>query len=187
MWHLLNLSPRGTRVERSGSGCANRGCAQSRSGCPTSAHLSSGKRPTGSPSQSPAADRIRRTRISLTRSPTGTVNEARRDLDGGRCWRLRWETAARCYSARQSVRRYRVVTICAFTTNQTDAPLLRIPVDPNDRNGLRQRCRLMADKITTVSKKKLRSRVGRLDDVDMVRVNRAILVFLGLAGTSKGD
>ena len=40
----------------------------------------------------------------------------------------------------------------------------------------------MIDKITTVSKKKLESHVGRLSDEDMVRVNRAAIVFLGLAG-----
>jgi len=40
----------------------------------------------------------------------------------------------------------------------------------------------MIDKITTVSKKKLQSRVGRLSDEDIVRVNRAVVVFLGLAG-----
>jgi mRNA interferase MazF len=40
----------------------------------------------------------------------------------------------------------------------------------------------MADKITTVSKSKLGSHVGRLEDEDMLRLNRAVLVFLGLAG-----
>ena len=74
------------------------------------------------------------------------------------------------------------ITICAFTTDPTDAPLLRIPVAPNEGNGLRQPCRLMADKITTVLKTRLGSRVGQLDDDDLVRLNRAIVVFLGLAG-----
>jgi mRNA interferase MazF len=74
------------------------------------------------------------------------------------------------------------VTICAFTTNPTDAPLFRLPVEPNERNGLKSPCRLMADKITTVSKSKLGSHVGRLEDEDMLRLNRAVLVFLGLAG-----
>ncbi|HKY85609.1 MAG TPA: type II toxin-antitoxin system PemK/MazF family toxin [Pseudorhodoplanes sp.] len=73
------------------------------------------------------------------------------------------------------------ITICAFTTDATEAPLLRLPVEPNERNGLRARCRLMVDKITTVPKSKVGSRVGRLDDADMLRLNRAILVFLGLA------
>ncbi len=77
------------------------------------------------------------------------------------------------------------ITICAFTTDPTQAPLFRIPIEPSEKNGLRAPSRLMVDKITTVSKDRIGSRVGRLDDEDMVRANRAILVFLGLAGSPK--
>ncbi len=77
------------------------------------------------------------------------------------------------------------VTICAFTTDPTDAPLFRIAIEPSGKNGLRAPSRLMVDKLTTVSKERLGSRVGRLDDEDMVRLNRAILVFLGMAGSSR--
>ena len=76
------------------------------------------------------------------------------------------------------------ITICAFTTDPTGAPIFRLAVEPNEHNGLRIPCRLMVDKITTVPKAKVGSRVGRLDDEDMVRLNRALLVFLGLAGPS---
>jgi mRNA interferase MazF len=76
------------------------------------------------------------------------------------------------------------ITICAFTTDDTDAPLFRLLVEPNDLNGLRTPYRLMVDKITTVRKSKLGTLIGRLDDQDMVRLNRAIVVFLGLAGPS---
>ena len=38
----------------------------------------------------------------------------------------------------------------------------------------------MVDKITTVSKKRLGERIGYLDDGATARVNRAILIFLGL-------
>ncbi|MBI2150306.1 MAG: type II toxin-antitoxin system PemK/MazF family toxin [Acidobacteria bacterium] len=79
------------------------------------------------------------------------------------------------------------ITICAFTTDPTDAPLFRLPIVPNERNGLRAPCRLMVDKITTVPKTKIGARVGRLDDEDVVRVNRAILVFLGLAGSASNN
>jgi len=72
------------------------------------------------------------------------------------------------------------VTICAFTTDPTDAPLFRVPVTPDERNGLREPSRLMADKITTVTKTKLGARIGQLDDDDLVRLNRAMVVFLGL-------
>jgi mRNA interferase MazF len=68
------------------------------------------------------------------------------------------------------------------TTDPTDGPLFRLPVEPSERNGLRASCRLMVDKITTVPRGKLGSRIGRLDDEDIVRLNRAIVVFVGLAG-----
>ena len=79
------------------------------------------------------------------------------------------------------------ITVCAFTTDPTEAPLFRLPVEPSERNGLRARCQLMVDKITTVPKSKLRARVGRLTDEDMVRLNRALLVFLGIAAPSVGE
>ena len=40
--------------------------------------------------------------------------------------------------------------ICASTTDETEAPLFRLLVQPNERNGLRAACRLMVDKITTI-------------------------------------
>jgi len=78
------------------------------------------------------------------------------------------------------------ITICAFTTDPTDAPLFRLIIEPNERNGLRSTCRLMVDKIATVSKAKVASRVGRLDDEDMVRLNQAMMVFLGMAVSPRG-
>ena len=73
------------------------------------------------------------------------------------------------------------ITICAFTTDETEAPLFRLPVEPNDRNGVLATSRLMVDKITTIPKSRLGAQIGRLDDDDMLRLNQAILVFLGLA------
>jgi len=73
------------------------------------------------------------------------------------------------------------LTVCAFTTDPTDAPLFRLAVKPSGANGLRAVCRLVADKITTVPRSKIGSYVGRLADEDMLRLNRAVLVFLGLA------
>jgi mRNA interferase MazF len=77
------------------------------------------------------------------------------------------------------------VTVCAFTTDDTDAPLLRIEVAPSERNGLRQPSRLMVDKITTVAKTRLGSRIGWLEDEHVRRLDRAMLVFLGLAASSR--
>lgn len=77
------------------------------------------------------------------------------------------------------------ITICAFTTDETDAPLFRIAVEPDARNGLRLRSRLMVDKITTVPKSRIGAPVGRLDDQDILRLNQALVVFLGLASSPR--
>lgn len=76
------------------------------------------------------------------------------------------------------------VTLCAFTTDPTDAPLFRLAIEPSDVNGLRQSSQLMVDKVTTVPRSRLGRRVGSLDAEDVVRLNRAVLVFLGLAGST---
>ena len=73
------------------------------------------------------------------------------------------------------------ISICVFTTDETEAPLFRLSIEPSPGNGLKVPSRLMVDKLTTVSKERLGARIGRLDGEDMVRLNRAILVFLGLA------
>lgn len=79
------------------------------------------------------------------------------------------------------------ITICAFTTDPTEAPLFRIRIQPSERNGLRAECSLMVDKLTTVPKAKLGSRIGRLDDEDVLPLNQAILVFLGLARSPRSS
>jgi mRNA interferase MazF len=73
------------------------------------------------------------------------------------------------------------VTICPFTSDPADLPLFRVAIEPSDTNGLRLPSQIMADKVTTVRRSKLGSRIGRLGDRDMLRLNRAVMVFLGLA------
>lgn len=73
------------------------------------------------------------------------------------------------------------VTVCPFTTDPTDAPLIRVEIEQDVENGLSQPCRLMVDKITTVRRSRLGDRVGALSDADILRLNRAIVVFLGIA------
>ena len=75
------------------------------------------------------------------------------------------------------------VTICPFTTHVVDAPLMRLAIEASTQNGLRASSQLMIDKITTVSKSKLEHRIGHLSDEDRLRLDRAVLVFLGLAGS----
>jgi mRNA interferase MazF len=75
------------------------------------------------------------------------------------------------------------VTVCAFTTDPTDAPLIRLLVEADEVTGIRESSRLMVDKVTTIPRSKLGERIGQLSDDDTIRLSRALVVFLGLAGT----
>jgi mRNA interferase MazF len=76
------------------------------------------------------------------------------------------------------------ITVCLSTTKERNAPLVRVPVEPNERTGLRQPSWAMVDKIMTVRKSRMGTRIGRVDDQDMVRLGRALIVFMGLAGSA---
>ena len=56
----------------------------------------------------------------------------------------------------------------------------RYRAEPGERLE-RPASKLMVDKVTTVPKSKLGKRLGRLTGEDMLRLNRAIVVFLGLS------
>jgi mRNA interferase MazF len=73
------------------------------------------------------------------------------------------------------------VTICPLTTNPVDAPLTRIAVEPTAGTGIELPSQVMVDKITTMPRANVRDHLGRLADEDLVRLDRALLVFLGLA------
>jgi mRNA interferase MazF len=73
------------------------------------------------------------------------------------------------------------ITVCPFTTNPVEAPLLRLPIDPSEDNGLEQPSQLMVDKVTTVPRSSLGERLGKLRDEEFVALNRSLIVFLGLA------
>jgi mRNA interferase MazF len=79
------------------------------------------------------------------------------------------------------------VTICPFTTDRTEAPIFRLDITPSGGNGLRDTSRLMVDKITTVRRSKLGEQLGVLDDADLVRLNRAMVVFLGIASAGSTE
>ncbi len=76
------------------------------------------------------------------------------------------------------------ITVCPLTTDPTDAPLFRLAIEPTEQNGLRGLSRLMVDKITTVPKARIRQQIGRVSDEVLTRLNRSVVVFLGLAGSA---
>ena len=73
------------------------------------------------------------------------------------------------------------VTVLPMASTVTQAPLIRLPIEPSSDNGLHEPSFVMVDKPMSIRVEKVGPRFGRLDDADMVRVNRALAVFLGIA------
>ena len=74
------------------------------------------------------------------------------------------------------------VTVCPLTTSPGEAPLFRLQIEPTSGNGLEAPSRIMADKVTTVRRTRLRERIGTLDNDEMMALGRAVMTFLGFAG-----
>ena len=73
------------------------------------------------------------------------------------------------------------VTLCPITSFEASAPLLRLAIEPSDRLALEHRSWIEVDKITTVRRSRVGPAIGRLEAADLVRLNSALAVFLGLA------
>lgn len=73
------------------------------------------------------------------------------------------------------------VTLCLVTSELRDAPIFRITVDPSAGNGLRRVSQIQVDKVLTVARERIGGMIGRMDDATMLKVNRSLAVFLGIA------
>jgi mRNA interferase MazF len=73
------------------------------------------------------------------------------------------------------------VVVCQMTSEITEALDFRVTIDPRERNGLRIRSQIMADKPVTVRRARVAQPIGRLDDGDIARLNVA-LAFVGPRG-----
>ena len=72
------------------------------------------------------------------------------------------------------------VTVALLTSTHVDAPLLRILIEPSPTNGLRQRSYVMIDQIFSARTRRIGDVIGHLSDADLVPVNRALAVFVGI-------
>ena len=73
------------------------------------------------------------------------------------------------------------VTLCLVTSTLRDAPIFRITIDPSSANGLERVSQIQIDKILTVARERVGAVIGRLDDATMLKVNRSLAVFVGIA------
>jgi mRNA interferase MazF len=73
------------------------------------------------------------------------------------------------------------VVICPLTTTlRDDADQFRLDVAPSPRNGLREPSQIAIDKITVMPAAKIGAAIGNADDALLLRVNRALALFLSI-------
>jgi mRNA interferase MazF len=73
------------------------------------------------------------------------------------------------------------ITIMPLTSTIINAPLFRITLDPSRQNGLNRVSQIMVDKVLTLPREKIGKRVGHLGNTLMIRVERALSVWLGMS------
>jgi len=73
------------------------------------------------------------------------------------------------------------VTVALISSDLVQAPIFRLNVVPDVENGLNKESQIQIDKIMSVCKERIGSTLGQLDDMMLVRVNRALALWLGLA------
>jgi mRNA interferase MazF len=72
------------------------------------------------------------------------------------------------------------ITLLPLTSTIVDAPLLRLTIDPVRANGLSRVSQVMVDKVLTLPRDKIGDTIGHLDDDVMIRVTRALAMWLSI-------
>lgn len=86
-----------------------------------------------------------------------------------------WSSRQTCFRTRDSV------TVCLLTHVEVGATLLRLRLDPDPSNNLRQPSWVMVDKTTTFRRSNVGQAFGRVGPADLARLDRALALFLGIA------
>ena len=73
------------------------------------------------------------------------------------------------------------VTLLPVTGEIRSAPLFRVTVEPSEANGLKKVSQVMVDKPVSVRRDRIGKPFGNIEDEALLRVNRALAVWVGLA------
>jgi mRNA interferase MazF len=73
------------------------------------------------------------------------------------------------------------VTVALISSEIVQAPIFRLDIEPDESNGLSLQSQVQIDKIMSIRSEKIGSVIGSLNDAMMVRVNRTLALWLGLA------
>ena len=73
------------------------------------------------------------------------------------------------------------LTVLPLTSMLVEAPLLRVTVQPSQRNGLQSASQVMIDKALTIKRDKVGAPFGQIEPDKLIEVERCLAVFLGIA------
>lgn len=73
------------------------------------------------------------------------------------------------------------VIVCPLSSMTHATGRIRPIIEPSSANGLRAKSQIMTDKITALRRDRVRDVVGRLESDQLDRLDRALLLVLGLA------
>ena len=70
--------------------------------------------------------------------------------------------------------------VCLISSSLSDAPLLRIHLKPNSRNGLKRESQITVDKIVTLRSERVGAKIGKLSSEELLKLNRTLAFVVGL-------
>ncbi|MCZ6674266.1 MAG: type II toxin-antitoxin system PemK/MazF family toxin [Verrucomicrobia bacterium] len=72
------------------------------------------------------------------------------------------------------------VILCLLSSTLVEAPLIRLTVELTSENGLRQLSQIMVDKLFAVSHERITGVIGRINDEQLLRLNRMLAFVVGI-------
>ena len=73
------------------------------------------------------------------------------------------------------------VTVLPLTDQLRTAPLLRVTVNPDEGNTLSAKAQIVIDQVQSIRRNRIRMVFGHLSDSLLLAVDRALVIFLGIA------
>ena len=70
--------------------------------------------------------------------------------------------------------------VALITSTLQDAPLLRLTLEPSPENGLNKVSQIQTNRIVTIKTERIGATFGRLNDSQLVELNRLLALSIGL-------
>jgi mRNA interferase MazF len=72
------------------------------------------------------------------------------------------------------------IILCLLNSTLVEAPLIRLTIEPASENGLQRPSQIMVDKLLAVSYDRITEVVGRINDEQILQLNRTLAFVVGI-------